>query len=239
MPFWVVSLIVILWCPFDVKSDPIIKADSKGLYFDAQNASQSSEENPETIEELTSNQSIVDEGDIIPQIDRNAVQHIWKTHVIPYVIDDEISYRTQDILKATKMISDPTCLTFRQRKTEMDYLFFKNSEGCASYVGCIGGMQPVYMGSLCLVGNIVHEILHALGFFHEHTRLDRDKYIDVLTENIREGAQKNFVKQSGDTGNALMIFNPYCTMEASIFHPMVNPPSYLIIQHWKWARERG
>uniref|UniRef100_A0A8C6WLM9 Metalloendopeptidase n=1 Tax=Neogobius melanostomus TaxID=47308 RepID=A0A8C6WLM9_9GOBI len=135
------------------------------------------------------------------QIDRNAVQHIWKTHVIPYVIDDEISKHS------TKMISDPTCLTFQQRKTERDYLFFQNSRECASYVGCIGGKQPVYTGSLCCVGNIVHEILHALGFFHEHTRLDRDKYIEVLTENIRKvwiwfSSHGNFVKQSGDTGNA-------------------------------------
>lgn len=58
---------------------------------------------------------------------------------------------------------------------------------CASYVGFIGGAQPVLVGPLCFMGNIVHEILHALGFHHEHTRKDRDQYITILSHNIMEG----------------------------------------------------
>lgn len=58
---------------------------------------------------------------------------------------------------------------------------------CASFVGIIGGLQPIFMGSKCKVGNIVHEILHALGFHHEHTRMDRDQYITVLHHNVMEG----------------------------------------------------
>ena len=30
---------------------------------------------------------------------------------------------------------------------------------CASFVGIIGGLQPIFMGSKCKVGNIVHEII--------------------------------------------------------------------------------
>ncbi|XP_010770848.1 low choriolytic enzyme-like [Notothenia coriiceps] len=50
-----------------------------------------------------------------------------------------------------------------------------------------------------MLGNIVHEILHALGFHHEHTRSDRDQYITVLNQNIMEGKERNFNKQSGET----------------------------------------
>ena len=33
----------------------------------------------------------------------------------------------------------------------------------------------------------MHEIMHALGFFHEHTRPDRDKYIKIDWKNIEQG----------------------------------------------------
>ena len=41
----------------------------------------------------------------------------------------------------------------------------------------------------------VHELMHSLGFVHEHTRPDRDNFVAVNTENIVSGKEANFKKR--------------------------------------------
>ncbi|XP_034752928.1 blastula protease 10-like [Etheostoma cragini] len=154
--------------------------------------------NPETLYELMTNDAVA-EGDIVLSDDRNAVDSIWPTPHIPYEIHPELASRTHDIHAALAMLSNPTCVSFHERTTESNYLFFDVSAGCASYVGFIGGVQSVFIGPACTVGNIAHELLHALGLYHEHTRADRDKYILISPSNIMQGMQKNFKIQQGKT----------------------------------------
>uniref|UniRef100_A0A3Q1ETT5 Metalloendopeptidase n=1 Tax=Acanthochromis polyacanthus TaxID=80966 RepID=A0A3Q1ETT5_9TELE len=141
-----------------------------------------------------SNDFALREGDIVLSDDRNAVGSRWLTTKIPYEISSDLVSRTGDILAAMEMLSKHTCITFHERTTETDYL-------CASFVGYKGGKQLVFVGPQCIVGNIVHEVLHALGFHHEHTRTDRGQYITILSENIMSGKEKNFQMYDGETFN--------------------------------------
>ncbi|KAL1467231.1 hypothetical protein MTO96_026227, partial [Rhipicephalus appendiculatus] len=56
---------------------------------------------------------------------------------------------------------------------------------CYSYLGRNGGEQTLSLGDGCLYnGTVAHELLHVVGFYHEHTRPDRDDYVDVFERNI-------------------------------------------------------
>jgi hypothetical protein len=36
-------------------------------------------------------------------------------------------------------------------------------------------------------GVILHELVHTIGFYHEHQRPDRDQFINVLLQNVQAG----------------------------------------------------
>lgn len=42
----------------------------------------------------------------------------------------------------------------------------------------------------------MHEVLHALGLSHEHTRSDRDSFLTIHFENIAKGREGNFNKRN-------------------------------------------
>ena len=72
---------------------------------------------------------------------------------------------------------------------------------CASYVGRTTMAnrdtgQEIYLANGCLTTRTIqHEMLHALGFWHEQNRPDRDEYIDIREDNIMPGLEVNFVKR--------------------------------------------
>lgn len=79
-------------------------------------------------------------------------------------------------------------------ESQSDFIeFIHNTEGaCYSYVGRQGGRQEVHVSEFCGVGSTVHEILHAIGVLHEHTRADRDDYVEVHLDNISPSLHHNY-----------------------------------------------
>ncbi len=50
------------------------------------------------------------------------------------------------------------------------------------------GPQAISIGKNCdKFGIVVHELGHVVGFWHEHTRPDRDDWVTITRENIMTG----------------------------------------------------
>ncbi len=111
---------------------------------------------------------------------------LWPSNIIPYTITGEIT-NTQPIVEAIDYFNDNTSVRFvPAEEGDQSFLVFVAIENhCASHLGRTGGPQPVLISPKCGKTEVMHELMHALGFVHEHSRQDRDNYIDILWENIQ------------------------------------------------------
>lgn len=86
------------------------------------------------------------------------------------------------------------------RTNQSSFVTFTFTSGvCRSPVGRIGGQQFIELDDVCSQGNITHEIAHALGFPHEHTRNDRNSFVSINWSNIPAANQLNFQQYPAGT----------------------------------------
>ncbi|PIO53515.1 astacin [Teladorsagia circumcincta] len=101
-----------------------------------------------------------------------------------------------------KQWEEATCIDFKEdkdKKAENSIILIKE-DGCWSYVGRVGGEQPLSLGDGCeQVGIATHELGHALGLFHTMSRYDRDDFITVVLENVVEGFVDQYIKETPQT----------------------------------------
>merc|ERR1712126_27670 len=132
--------------------------------------------------------------------ERNAVKNwnnLWTTKVIPYKFSSAFSESEKQSMKQwLDEFGKVSCVKVVPWSDQKDYVLIVNEDGCWSYVGRQNGEQKISLEKNGCVwrSTVIHEFLHAAGFWHEQSRLDRDKYIRVALENVPEDARNNFNK---------------------------------------------
>ncbi|KAK2883566.1 hypothetical protein Q8A67_017203 [Cirrhinus molitorella] len=154
------------------------------------------------------------EGDVLIQEGevRNTIRgekYRWPT-TVPYILDSSLEINAKGvILKAFEQFRLKTCIDFKPRCREPNYIFVFKDSGCYSYVGNHRvGKQKLSIGENCdSLGIVEHELLHALGFWHEQSRSDRDDYVTIVWNQIKAGEEHNFILHNETVSSPLGV--PY------------------------------
>jgi hypothetical protein len=133
---------------------------------------------------------------------------LWPGGVIPFVIAPAVSPETRgEIARAIDEVNR-TRLSLRPRTPfDRDYVVFEvgNRPGvCDALLGRVGGAQSIRIAG-CGRATIIHEILHAAGFDHEHQRPDRDHHVTIVWDNIAPEHRVWFERRE----HARVVLGPY------------------------------
>ncbi|XP_041356556.1 indian hedgehog protein-like [Gigantopelta aegis] len=149
------------------------------------------------------------------------VKKLWINNEIPYRIDGRgfDAGQIATIKDAMRRWESVSCVRFVERQEEhLQGVVFLGTGGCQSYIGATRfAEQPLYLGRGCfrMKGIVLHELGHVLGLLHEHSRPDRDKYVNV-TVDVWDKYYTEYVKASWK--NVLTFGLPY---------------DYLSVMHYK------
>ena len=117
---------------------------------------------------------------------------LWQRPEIGYSISPELP-NPKRVEAAIRFFNERTPIKFVPYQGQRDgIVFVVGSQDCLSYLGSIGGLQPIRLSMGCGPTEIMHEIMHALGFIHEHSRTDRAQYVEVEWSNIDAKFQPQF-----------------------------------------------
>ncbi|XP_061399860.1 protein tolkin [Musca vetustissima] len=159
--------------------------------------------------------SFVREHRRLPRAVTAKKERVWDYGVIPYEIDGNFSGLHKALFKqAMRHWENSTCIKFVEREPELhpNYIVFTiRGCGCCSFVGKRGnGPQAISIGRNCdKFGIVVHELGHVVGFWHEHTRPDREKHVIIEHNNIMKGQDYNFNKLTPDEVDSLGMAYDY------------------------------
>ncbi|KAK7478237.1 hypothetical protein BaRGS_00030495, partial [Batillaria attramentaria] len=150
---------------------------------------------------------------------RNALRTtygLWPARRVPYTVDDSVDAEVRGFIEeAIEEYHTKTCIQWIPRTREKDYVVFKKKTGCYSAIGRVGNAQELSLVKPCAKkGTAMHEMLHVLGFFHEHSRPDRDPWVQILLQNVEEGKEGNFDRLPVDLIDTLGVQYDY----GSIMH---------------------
>merc|ERR1712227_998219 len=152
--------------------------------------------------------------------------------IVPFKLDSGFSYDEKEwIRKALKEIEAVSCIRFYEISYSNPYDHYidvKPSDGCSSYVGKVTSCKECYKNQplklyfksgnpeqSCAygIGTVIHEFLHALGFSHEHSRHDRDSYVDLTpTKYTNDCDDTNYKKLSSSKVVHYDVSYDYCSV---------------------------
>ena len=166
----------------------------------------------------------------------------WPNGTMPYSISDDFPPPNENpdsrrewvvyAIREMNKLRERTGLTLTEKTQEDPHsVVFVRSEGsCSSMVGMQGGVQQIRcdVGDGFGVDSVMHEIMHAAGIYHEHTRPDRKAYVRIMKDVIDPDKLHNFEKPSMPVGHtddydykSLMHYHQYACLDDGYSGPSI------------------
>ena len=118
---------------------------------------------------------------------RTVASNLWRERMRTTTSASNLQVCTQEMRKALNM----RWLDHNSKQIHLP------GGGCSSYVGRIGGAQAInyQAGGSCIsrYGTVQHEMMHALGFYHEQSRWERCAEISLGPTSIFHAVTECFI----------------------------------------------
>eukprot|EP00112_Aurelia_sp_Birch-Aquarium-sp1_P005403 Seg1614.5 transcript_id=Seg1614.5/GoldUCD/mRNA.D3Y31 product="Tolloid-like protein 1" protein_id=Seg1614.5/GoldUCD/D3Y31 len=183
----------------------------------------------------------------------NDTYHVapWESKVIPFDFDASVdNIMASQVLRGMYHMEKYTCVKFRRKMFDEDlksgYVHFKATTWvCYSPPGRrVNKPNEVLLTHNCLRGAVAHMMLQTIGFLPPTMREDRDEYVDINFDNIKQRGI-NFKKGKGAFGkdyrgtsfgvpydfNSILHFREY------IRHISVDPHKKIVKLKEKWRKK--
>lgn len=128
----------------------------------------------------------------------------WPKGDIPYAFSkgdkEPLDHEKEVIYEGIEILNSKLhgCIKIRPKNSyDRHFVTITRGEGgkCFANVGRIK-KNRINLDSKCYHKSVVmHEFIHAIGFYHEHQRIDRDDHIDIQWDNIKDKLQFAFKQQ--------------------------------------------
>jgi hypothetical protein len=119
----------------------------------------------------------------------------WPNGIVPYDIEKlSPAQRTLALRAMQRWMDTGANIHFVPRSNEIEYVHFTGQTNAGNNTSCVG-FKPGVRTDINITAfwwrqqewMPVHELGHALGFFHEHQRWDRDQFLSVHYDSIKPG----------------------------------------------------
>ena len=126
----------------------------------------------------------------------------WPDGIVPYYYEGTFTNAEKDSVEAAMRSLEIACDVYFYETTPANYRLkiVKTTDTSICGSCTIGYTKNARYNIRCMgYGTVTHELMHGLGFKHEHQRPDRDTYVTIDYSNIAAGKEGNFTKITGGT----------------------------------------